>query len=153
MKCFYSLCFLCFTATALAAVEYRQFDTPEQESAYQNLISELRCLVCQNQTIADSNADLAKDLRRQVYEMLHQGKNQQEIVDFMTQRYGDFVMYRPPLKTKTLILWAGPFVFVAIGLIVLLVISRRKKAEAVNAQLTADEQARIKALLEEGDQS
>jgi len=139
------------SVTVMAAVEYRKFDDPQQEQAYQNLTNELRCLVCQNQTIADSNADLAKDLRRQVYEMLQQGKSQQEIVDFMTQRYGDFVMYRPPLKPKTIILWVGPAVFIVIGLVVLVIISRKKAAGAQSVVLTEHEEKRIRQLLEQED--
>ncbi len=144
--------FLCVVSvTVMAAVEYRKFDDPQQEQAYQNLTNELRCLVCQNQTIADSNADLAKDLRRQVYEMLQQGKSQQEIVDFMTQRYGDFVMYRPPLKPKTIILWVGPAVFIVIGLVVLVIISRKKAAGVQSVALTEHEEKRIRQLLEQED--
>lgn len=131
-----------------AAVEYRAFDRPEQEQSYQTLINELRCLVCQNQSIADSNADLAKDLRGQVYDMLRQGQSEQAIVDFMAERYGDFVFYRPIFKAKTLLLWLGPVVFVVIGLIVVVVLIRQKKSVAEQT-LSADEQARLTALLED----
>lgn len=140
-----------FLFQANAGVEYRKFEDPEQEKTYQGLISELRCLVCQNQNIADSNADLAKDLRRQVYEMLQQGKSRQEIVDFMTQRYGDFVLYRPPLSGKTVLLWLGPLLFVLIGLTALVIVSRRRRAKA--SALTPEDRAEIHALLEEGDES
>lgn len=140
--------------TGVAAVEYHQFDTPQQEKAYHGLITELRCLVCQNQAIADSNAELAHDLRRQVYEMLQQGKTRQDIVDYMTQRYGDFVLYRPRFSPKTLILWLGPLIFVLAGLAVLVVISRRRRAQRQSAVgLTAEKKARIDALLEQGDKS
>ena len=98
-----------------AAVEYHPFDDPKKEETYQTLISELRCLVCQNQTIADSNADLAKDLRNQVYGMLQQGKSKDDVVDFMTQRYGDFVLYRPPVKPITWLLWIGPLLILLGG--------------------------------------
>ncbi len=140
-------------SVSIAGVEYRKFDNPKQEQAYNNLIAELRCLVCQNQNIADSNADLAKDLRRQVYEMLQQGKSQQDIADFMTQRYGDFVMYRPPFSVKTMILWLGPLVFVVIGLSTLFIISRRKKQAIPEQRLNPEKKARIHSLLEEGDDS
>ncbi len=139
---------LTFSSPGWSAVEFRQFNDPQQEQQYQELINELRCLVCQNQTIADSNADLAKDLRRQVYEMLQQGKSQQEIIDFMTRRYGDFVLYNPPLKPKTLILWWGPALFIVIGLIVLWIVSRRKMTKS-EAALTESEQKRIRQLLEQ----
>jgi len=131
-----------------AAVEYRAFDRPEQEQSYQTLINELRCLVCQNQSIADSNADLAKDLRGQVYDMLRQGQSEQAIVDFMAERYGDFVFYRPMFKAKTLLLWLGPVVFVVIGLIVVVVLIRQKKSVAEQT-LSVDEQTRFSALLED----
>jgi len=137
--------------TTLAAVEYRQFANAEQQQSYQSLISELRCLVCQNQTIADSNADLAQDLRRQVYEMLQQGKSKQEIADFMTARYGDFVLYNPPFKAKTGILWLAPVVFLLIGLMAVFLIVRRKRT--VSAELSPEKKAKIRRLLDKSDAS
>ena len=138
-----------------AGVEYKKFNDPQKEQAYKVLIDELRCLVCQNQTIADSNADLAKDLRRQVYEMLQQGKSQDEIVAFMTQRYGDFVMYNPPFKAKTMLLWVGPVLFLLIGLLVVFLISRRKKEVVNNPDNNADiaKKNKVKALLNDEEQS
>jgi cytochrome c-type biogenesis protein CcmH len=104
------------------------FDSPEQEARYDRLVNELRCLVCQNQTIADSNADLAKDLRRQTLEMLRQGKSDEEILTFMTDRYGDFVLYRPPVKPTTWLLWGAPMILLLIGIIgTLMVITRRSR--------------------------
>ncbi len=88
--------------------------------------AELRCLVCQNQTIADSNADLANDLRRQVRDMLRQGKSDQEVLDYMTARYGDFVLYRPPVKSTTLLLWAGPAALLVGGVLALVLVLRRR---------------------------
>ncbi len=88
--------------------------------------AELRCLVCQNQTIADSNADLAIDLRNQVREMLRSGKSEREIVDYMTARYGDFVLYRPPVKTSTALLWFGPALLMLGGLVTLWLVLRRR---------------------------
>lgn len=134
-----------------AGVEYHPFDDPNKEQAYQSLISELRCLVCQNQTIADSNADLAKDLRQQVYEMLQQGKSQQDVVDFMTQRYGDFVMYRPAFSLKTGLLWLGPGVFLLIGIITVIMLARSKKA-SVQAALDKQQQTRLNAILQKGEE-
>jgi cytochrome c-type biogenesis protein CcmH len=94
---------------------------------------ELRCLVCQNQTIADSNADLAVDLRRQVREMLQQGQSEQQILDFMTARYGDFVLYRPPVKSTTLLLWYGPATMAVLGIVILRwVLRRRSRMPAEN---------------------
>ena len=155
MKQFLTLILLSFSLNCFSAVEYKKFDTPQQEESYKVLIDELRCLVCQNQTIADSNADLAKDLRRQVYEMLQQGKSKDEIATFMTDRYGDFVLYNPPFKVKTGVLWVGPVIFLLIGLVMLIVISRRKKV-FVNTKLSDEEQAKkakVKKLLKDGGQS
>ncbi len=133
MKLLHILILSVLSFSAIAGVEYKKFDDPSQEQVYQGLIEEIRCLVCQNQTIADSNADLAKDLRRQVYEMLQQGKSREQIVDFMTQRYGDFVMYNPPFKAKTGFLWLGPVLFLLIGLVLLVILSKRKRAKDSDA--------------------
>jgi len=143
---------LILSGMTCAGVEYREFATPEQQAAYENLTSELRCLVCQNQTIADSNAELAADLRRQVYEMLQQGKSKQDIAQFMTDRYGDFVLYNPPFKLKTGLLWIGPAAFLLIGLIAVFLFARRKKA-AEKIEISAEKRQRIRSLLEKGDQS
>lgn len=144
---------LILSFNSIAGVEYKKFNNSEQEQAYKVLIEELRCLVCQNQTIADSNADLAKDLRRQVYEMLLQGKSQDEIVEFMIQRYGDFVLYNPPFKAKTGLLWLGPVLFLLLGLVFLFVISKRKKAviQSENKDQDKAKKAKIKQLLNNGD--
>jgi len=150
MKTLYALILSLFVYQAQAEIEYRDFKQPEQEQTYQTLISELRCLVCQNQTIADSNADLAKDLRRQVYEMLQQGKSRQDIVDFMTDRYGDFVMYKPALKLKTLLLWLGPVLFLVIGLATVWVL-RSKTSTSEDQSLTKEQQAKLNSILEKGD--
>lgn len=150
MKFAVLLSLILMVVPAFAAVEYRDFAQPEQEEAYQTLISELRCLVCQNQTIADSNADLAKDLREQVYQMLRQGKSRADVVNFMTERYGDFVMYKPAFNLKTGLLWLGPAVFLVGGLITVVVVARRKHVGRSN-QLDAAQKARLQKLLGEGD--
>jgi cytochrome c-type biogenesis protein CcmH len=146
---------LMLSCTVGASTEYRKFANPEQQAVFENLTSELRCLVCQNQTIADSNAELAADLRRQVYEMLEQGKSKQDIVQFMTDRYGDFVLYNPPFKAKTGLLWLGPVLFLLTGLVAVFLFARRKKSAASpepdNEQ--AKKLAKIRNLLEKGDLS
>ena len=110
------------------------------------LATELRCLVCQNQTLADSNAPLAVDLRNQIREQIVAGKSEQDVVDFMVARYGDFVLYRPPLKASTLALWVGPFVFLALGgWILARRLGRRRPAEP---ELSDAERARAAKLLE-----
>ena len=111
------------------------------------IAEELRCLVCQNQTIADSDAALAVDLRKQVREKLAQGMSDRDVTDFMVQRYGDFVLYRPPVKATTLLLWFGPFVFLAGGLVVLgLKLTRRAHREPT-AALSDTERRRAATLL------
>ncbi|MDD1609989.1 MAG: cytochrome c-type biogenesis protein CcmH [Methylococcaceae bacterium] len=119
--------FLLLLSPLASAVDTYQLTNPEQQAAYNTLVSELRCLVCQNQTIGDSNAELAADLRRQVYEMLQQGKSKDEILQFMTERYGDFVLYKPPFKAKTGLLWLGPVAFLVVGLLTVFLFVRRKK--------------------------
>jgi cytochrome c-type biogenesis protein CcmH len=99
---------------------------PALEARVMAIAAELRCLVCQNQTIADSNADLAVDLRNQVREMLRQGQGREQIVGYMTARYGDFVLYRPPLKESTALLWFGPAVLLLGGLLGLVLVLRRR---------------------------
>ena len=106
---------------------------PVLEKRMQAITAELRCLVCQNQTIADSHADLAVDLRYQVREMLRQGKSDREIVDYMTARYGDFVLYRPPVKGTTALLWFGPAVLLVGGVIMLWTVLRRRSRLAPEA--------------------
>lgn len=100
---------------------------PQQEVRYQHLIAELRCLVCQNQTIAESSAPLAVDLRNQVKSQIIAGRSQSEIVDYLTQRYGDFVLYRPPFKASTVVLWIGPFLLLGGGLWWALLYMRRSR--------------------------
>ena len=101
-------------------------DDPVLEARMLRIATELRCLVCQNQTIADSHADLAQDLRRQVREMLQRGDSDQQIIDFMTARYGDFVLYRPPVKATTFILWFGPGLLLVGGLAGLVWVLRKR---------------------------
>lgn len=109
---------------AAPGFEAFEFDTPEQESRYRGLTHELRCLVCQNQSLADSNAELAADLRTVIRDMLLDGSSDKEIVAFLLERYGDFVLYRPPLRASTALLWAGPFIALLVGLAVLAVLAK-----------------------------
>ncbi|HEY6280924.1 MAG TPA: cytochrome c-type biogenesis protein [Burkholderiales bacterium] len=126
-------------------------DDPQLDERVTELAENLRCLVCQNQTIADSPAELAVDLKKQIREKMKQGMSDREIIDYMVARYGDFVLYRPPLKGTTILLWFGPLLFLAAGLAALFyrVTRRRKDAET---QLSAADRARAAALLKsEGD--
>jgi cytochrome c-type biogenesis protein CcmH len=141
------------TAIADAANEAAVAADPVAEKRLQKLSEELRCLVCQNQTIADSNAELAQDLRREVRSMIKEGKSDKEIVDFMVTRYGDFVLYRPPVKGITLLLWGGPVGLMLLGLFILQRYLRRRTLR-INAEvqpLSADESSRAEALLKEID--
>ncbi len=111
---------------ALAKEAAPASDDPVLEARVMRIAAELRCLVCQNQTIADSHADLAQDLRNQVRDMLRAGKSEAEILAFMTDRYGDFVLYRPPVKSTTTLLWYGPALLLVGGVIVLITVLRRR---------------------------
>ncbi len=130
-----------FYSTAGHAIEANQFDNAQMEADYNQLIKELRCLVCQNQNLAESNADLAQDLRRETYEMLKAGKSQQQVIEFMVARYGDFVLYRPRFKPSTYLLWLGPFLML---LLVITLVLRHflNSDEAVSADAELLQQAR-----------
>ncbi len=121
------------------SIETYTFKTAEQEALYKELIKELRCLVCQNQDIADSNAELAKDLRRQTYEMISKGSTRDDVVNYMVARYGDFVLYRPPFKMKTLLLWVGPPLFLLLSLFFLVKFLRNRPK---TAEIELDEKQR-----------
>ena len=123
---------------AATAIDPLPFQSEVEERRFQALVAELRCLVCQNQNLADSDADLAKDLRAEVFEMLRAGKSDGEIRDFLVQRYGDFVLYDPPFKPVTWILWLGPALVVAAGLAGMLVMVRRR-ARLVPAEARGEE--------------
>lgn len=145
-RCF-AVALLLFAVAAQAAISAYEFDTPEQEARFNKLSQELRCLVCQNQNIADSNAGLALDLRRQIHEMIMAGNSDAQIIDFMTQRYGDFVLYRPPLRAGTLLLWVGPFLLLLGGGIALAWIVRRRVAATSETPLSEEERQRLEALV------
>jgi cytochrome c-type biogenesis protein CcmH len=130
---FLAACVLAAAAAAAAAKDAPLAAAePELEARTLAVAAELRCLVCQNQTIADSNADLAVDLRNQVREMLRRGQSEREIVDYMTARYGDFVLYRPPVKGTTALLWFGPPLLLAAGLAALVLVLRRRSRLAAD---------------------
>jgi cytochrome c-type biogenesis protein CcmH len=113
-------------AGQLAAKEPLIFMNPEQEVRYNELILELRCLVCQNQNLADSDAPLAQDLRKEIYDMMQAGRSNEEIKTFLVDRYGDFVLYKPPIKANTLALWLAPAVLLLLGGVVVVFIVRKR---------------------------
>jgi len=126
-----------------------EFDNPEQEKRYQELIEELRCVVCQNQSVADSNAELAQDIRDIVRNQVREGQTDQQIADFMVDRYGDFVLYNPPLKAKTYVLWLGPLILLLVGFIVLFYFIRRHaQTTATLVNLTDEERNKIKQVID-----
>ncbi len=129
-------------ALCLAAIESRQFDDPAQETRYHALIDKLRCLVCQNQNLADSNADLARDLRDKTFEMITAGRSDEEITDFMVARYGEFVLYEPPLNMHTVLLWLAPALLAGVGAGVFVSLVRRRRRDDGPA---IDDDAREKA--------
>ena len=125
-----------------------EFESEEQEALFNKLSDELRCLVCQNQSIADSNAELATDLREEIYGMLQQGKSEEEIVDFMVARYGDFVLYNPPLKPMTWVLWFGPAFALLAGFVFVVRVMRQQKTTRED-DMSNEETERLKALQSE----
>ena len=134
-----------FASASAFAVEVRQFANPDEEQRYEHLVRDLRCLVCQNQSLADSDADLARDLRDEVFKMIHDGKSEQEASQFLVDRYGDFVLYRPPFNPQTALLWIGPLL-VLFGALAVVWHQARLRARATDVQLSADERARLDAL-------
>jgi len=132
--------------TVAAPIETFQFDSPETEKIFHKLSEELRCLVCQNQNIAESNAELAKDMRHKTYVMIKQGKSENEISAFMVARYGDFVLYRPPFKPMTWLLWFGPIIVFSIGLIFVVRYMKSQKENDVDEALSKEDVERIKNL-------
>ena len=150
-------CTLTFRALVTAALlawgsagaytlEEFQFKSPAQEKEFRDFIGKLRCLVCQNESLAGSQAELAQDLRKEVYRMMQEGKAKDEIIAFLVARYGDFVLYQPPIKPSTYILWFGPFLLVGVGGFLLLRALQRKTHEP-EPDITGAERARIDQLL------
>jgi cytochrome c-type biogenesis protein CcmH len=134
------------SALALAGEAAPAADDPALEARVNAVATELRCLVCQNQTIADSHAGLAIDLKNEIREKMRRGESEKQVVDFMVERYGDFVLYRPPVKMTTILLWLGPLLLVLVGLFVLY---RKLTAQASVGEttLTAEDRARAARLL------
>ena len=142
---------LCLLGSASAAIDAYEFKDEAERERYRTLVEELRCPKCQNQNIADSNAPIAMDLRREIYRMLEEGQSNEQIVDYLVARYGDFVRYKPPVNTKTLVLWYGPVVLLVIGFGVLafILVRRRRGADgAASNTLSEAERARLATLLD-----
>ena len=156
-QCLVALLTVLVLSPAFAVIDTYQFDSPEQEQRFFTLTNELRCPKCQNQSIGDSNAPIANDLRREVHRMLLEGAENQQIIDFMLDRYGDFVLYRPRLDSKTAVLWFGPLVFLIIGLLAVLMIVRKHRRgaadDSIDAPLTQQQEAQLRALVGETDKN
>lgn len=130
-------------------VETYVFKNPVTEKRFNSLNKELRCPKCQNQNLADSNSPIAADLRREVYEMLQQGKADMEIMNFMVDRYGEFVLYRPRVNSLTYVLWFGPAILILAGVFVVVFILRRKPVAKEKAALSAEQQEKLKNILKD----
>ena len=137
---------LCFGG-ALVAKEAQPNEDPKIEQRMKGLTEQLRCLVCQNETLADSRADLAEDLRKQIREQMKAGKSDQEILAYLTQRYGDYVLYKPPVKSTTYLLWFGPFVLLIAGTGVLYRYLKQRRELIKDKPLSADERKRAADIL------
>lgn len=142
-----SLLFLSQTALAATLAEFK-FDNPKQGEEFRSLIEQMRCLVCQNESLAGSNADLAEDLRQEIYEMMQAGKSKDEVVKFMVARYGDFVLYDPPVKPSTYPIWFGPLLIFLIGAFVLYR-NLKKKSRSQESELSEAERQRLDRLLKQ----
>ncbi len=147
MKAFFTLLMLFLSLTAQAKVAANTSADPALEARMMVIAEELRCLVCQNETIAASHADLAVDLKNQIRIKLNEGQSQKQILDFMVDRYGDFVLYRPPLKATTVLLWLGPFTLLAIAVLMLVLNVRRRRRSAQPAALSDADIAKARDLL------
>jgi cytochrome c-type biogenesis protein CcmH len=131
----------------LAAKEAQPNEDPKIEQRMKALTEQLRCLVCQNETLADSRADLAEDLRKQIREQMYAGKSDQELIAFLTQRYGKFVLYNPPVDSTTYLLWFGPFILLIVGTGVLYRYLKQRREIIQDQPLSADERRRAEAIL------
>ncbi|TNE76062.1 MAG: cytochrome c-type biogenesis protein CcmH [Gammaproteobacteria bacterium] len=135
--------------SAVAAVDVKTFSSEAERQRFQTLVEELRCPKCQNQNLADSNSPIAADLRDEIFRMLEEGKTDREIVDFLVARYGEFVLYKPPVKETTLVLWLTPALLLLVGLLTVFMVRRRQQPGLVeDKHLVGEEQARLKSLLE-----
>lgn len=153
-RAFFVAVFLCLTPMAGAQVtDVYSFETTQQEQRFQDLIKELRCPKCQNQNIADSNSPISKDMRAEVYRRMRAGESNDEIEDALVSRFGEFVLYRPQIEKRTILLWATPAIAVVGGLLVVIgVVVRSRRQTDDTPELTSEEKARVAKILAEDDQ-
>ena len=140
------ICGMLFSISLWAAIDTYKFDSVAQEEQYRDLTASLRCPKCQNNSIGDSNAMIAADMRLKVYELMKQGQSRQQIIDYMVARYGNFVTYEPPVTPSTLILWVGPAQFVVLGGLMIILRSRQRNSRS-ESELDESEQQRLDAIL------
>lgn len=138
---------------ASAASSLYRFDSTDQAQRFEVLTRQLRCLVCQGESIADSHADLAKDMRSQVHEMIVAGHSNEQIIQFMTDRYGDFILYRPPFVPRTYFLWIGPLLLLLLACAAIIYYARSACRETASTALQHSERERLSRLLESGESS
>jgi len=141
---------ICLTLSVVATAGFITV-APEYEERYEKILSELRCLVCQNQTVAESPAGLADDFRIEVKEMLERGATDEEILTFMSERYGDFILYNPPVKARTYLLWVGPFVLLIGGILIAIMLVRKRADNIPSNELTEQDKQRLNSLLDDED--
>ncbi|RTE86111.1 MULTISPECIES: cytochrome c-type biogenesis protein [Gammaproteobacteria] len=151
LSIFLAVLWAAFTAGySFAQGEFYAFETAQQEQMFNELTRELRCPKCQNQSISDSDAPLAQDMRQLVYQMVMEGQSREQIIDFMKVRYGDFVHYQPPFQNSTMILWLGPIAVILIGILVIYFQAQGNKRQCANIEaedLTPEEEQKINAIL------
>lgn len=128
-------------STFAVKIEFHSFKDKQQEALYLQLIAELRCVRCQNQNLAESNAELASDMREKTYKMVVEGGSREDVVNYMTARYGDFVLYKPPLKKKTILLWVGPPLFLLLSLFLLFRIIRKQQSKSTETMSDTDRES------------
>lgn len=144
-------CLLLIANSAFAAVDVHEFKNDTQRLRYQSFIDEMRCPKCQNQNLSGSDSPIATDLRNELYSMIQDGRSDMEIVDFMVNRYGEYILYRPRLSPVTIILWLGPAILLLLGIVVLILMVRRRRRDALEAgpqALNQAERERLQKLLE-----
>ncbi|QIK38468.1 cytochrome c-type biogenesis protein CcmH [Caldichromatium japonicum] len=148
---------LCLTGILLArpalayTLEEFRFDDPKRGAEFRDLIAELRCVVCQNESLAGSQASVAQDLRREIYRRMQEGQTREQIIDFLVARYGEFILYDPPLKPSTVLIWLGPLVLVGAGGYLFIRTLKRKQTEPEPDDLTEEERTRLYQLLPQAE--
>ena len=147
-----SLLFYLAVPIVAVQIEFHTFENKQQEQLYLDLIAELRCVKCQNQNLAESNAELARDMREKTYEMVSSGKTRADVVSYMTARYGDFVLYKPPFKNKTLLLWVGPPLLLLMSLFLVLKRIRNNNQQQATQLSDADRES-VRSVLKSSSSS